>query len=138
MPLGILMMSALALASYTDVKRMEIPVWLFPLTVTVSVIYMVYSGNAPGFGNWLGLVCMAIPLGILCFAGKLGGGDLIMFAAIGFLIGDGFIVYVLILGAAGMVFFLFTGCKEQSYPLAPFALVSYIIFFIWRCLDVYY
>lgn len=82
-----LLMCAFLAASYTDLTRHEIPLWLFPGTLLIHICVGLAAMRPPGMGSLLGAAAMALPCAILCMAGSLGGGDLIMFTAAGFIIG---------------------------------------------------
>ena len=129
----VLIAAALAVASYTDLKRMEIPLWLFPSTVLIFAATALASGGEIGVMNWAGLACMAIPFLIMTIAGKMGGGDLIMFSALGFIMGlDEMIPYWVALTIVGTAAAAATGFGKKEIPIAPIAGVSYVVYFIWR------
>lgn len=88
-----------------------------------------------GFWNLIGLACMMLPTFTLAMTGNFGGGDVLMLSTIGLMLGEDVVGYVLVLAAISTGFFLMTKLRKKEYPIAPFALVSYIIFLFWRYLS---
>ena len=128
-----LIATALAVATRTDLKRMEIPLWLFPSTVLIYVAATLSLGGEIGVMNWTGLVCMAVPFLIMTLIGKMGGGDLIMFSALGFMMGlDEMIPYWIALTAVGTAAAAVSGFGKKEIPIAPIAGAAYVVYFIWR------
>lgn len=100
----ICMAVAYLIASYTDIKRREIPIWVFPSAVCLGTGIGYFTGNMPGLENVLGAVSIFVPALVLCLAGKMGGGDLIMFTATGFALGlTGVIVYAIVLMVSALL-----------------------------------
>ena len=97
-----LIATALAVATRTDLKRMEIPLWLVPFLIMTLI-------------------------------GKMGGGDLIMFSALGFMMGlDEMIPYWIALTAVGTAAAAVSGFGKKEIPIAPIAEAAYVVYFIWR------
>src|SRR5262249_6400200 len=120
----LVLMSLLAVASYTDLRRLTIPKWVsltvLALGLVVNVVRGAWLGSA-GLAGWvldgggvgLGLLdgllfaLAGFALGFVLFfvlwlLGTVGGGDVKLFAALGAWIGPGLTVAVL----AGTVLFL--------------------------------
>lgn len=95
---------------------------------------MLYMGQF-GFWNMIGLACMLIPTLVLATTGNFGGGDVLMLSTIGLMLGEDVAEYVVVLATISTVFFIITRIKNKEYPIAPFALVSYIIFLFWMYLS---
>ena len=122
---------SLLVAAYTDYRSRTIPVWLFPLTAVLFAMQTIWKDGSIAFGNILSLFCMFIPTFTLGIVGKMGGGDILMFSVIGFLLGYDLIIYIFILsGISTIYYFLILKSKNVECPLAPFALVSYVIYLI--------
>ena len=130
-----ILLVSLLVAAYTDYKTRTIPIWLFPLTVLLYSIQVVWTGGYIGTENILGFLCMFLPTLLLSINGKMGGGDVLMLSAIGFLLGYKLTVYVFIVSVISTLYFIIIlKFKKKECPLAPFALVAYILFLI---LEVY-
>ena len=130
----VLLFISLCIASYTDVRTRTIPVWLFPSVMVIGSGGMLYMGQF-GFWNMIGLACMLIPTLVLATTGNFGGGDVLMLSTIGLMLGEDVAEYVGVLATISTVFFIITRIKNKEYPIAPFALVSYIIFLFWMYLS---
>ena len=130
----VLLCISLCIASYTDVRTRTIPVWLFPSVMVIGSGGMLYMGQF-GFWNMIGLACMLIPTLVLATTGNFGGGDVLMLSTIGLMLGEDVAEYVVVLATISTVFFIITRIKNKEYPIAPFALVSYIIFLFWMYLS---
>ena len=83
----------------------------------------------------IGLACMMLPTFTLAMTGNFGGGDVLMFATVGLMLGENIVEYVLVLAVISTVFFLLTKLRKEEYPIAPFALVSYLIFLVCKMLS---
>lgn len=129
----LILLISLLIASYTDLKTKTIPLWLFPFTAVIDCGMLLYSGQFE-FWNMTGFACMMLPTFILAMTGNFGGGDILMFSVIGAILGEYIFQYALILAVVSTVFFIITRLKNKEYPIAPFALISYIIFLFWRYL----
>lgn len=130
----VLLFASLCIASYTDVKTRTIPVWLFPSVMVIGSGILLYMEQF-GYWNPIGLACMLIPTFVLATTGNFGGGDVLMLSAIGLMLGEDVVGYVVVLATISTGFFLLTKLRKKEYPIAPFALVSYIIFLFWRYLS---
>lgn len=130
----VLLLVSLCIASYTDVRTRTIPVWLFPSVMVIGSGVLLYMGQF-GFWNMIGLACMMLPTFTLAMTGNFGGGDVLMFATVGLMLGENIVEYVLVLAVISTVFFLLTKLRKEEYPIAPFALVSYLIFLVCKMLS---
>lgn len=130
----VLLFASLCIASYTDVKTRTIPVWLFPSVMVIGSGILLYMEQF-GYWNLIGLACMLIPTFALATTGNFGGGDVLMLSAIGLMLGEDVVGYVVVLATISTEFFLLTKLRKREYPIAPFALVSYLIFLVWKMLS---
>lgn len=139
----LVLLTAMAIAAVTDAVSGEIPVWLFPGALAITVIWWVLSGiPAISTNRVLGAAALFIPVLVLCLAGKMGGGDLIMFTVTGFLLGFYLLpAYMFWFGCAALiqvacmkVLHLLrhkTGhIMDAEVPIAPIAAGAYIILII--------
>lgn len=118
-----LLMIALLAATYTDLKNRMIPVWLFPQTLLVYLFLI-----RPDRYHLLGLT-IGIPVLFLCFIGKMGGGDLLMFLCVGYVIGICRLVYfAFCMSFVGALFFFIRKRKTDMIPLAPLVTGAYSLY----------
>lgn len=132
--IAIVLIPAFLYASYTDLKRREIPLWCFPACVLLFCLSEIILGTEKILFHIYGMLCMLIPTLIVSIFGSLGGGDIIMFSCIGFILGPydlAFYVYSLIFTCVA-AFLYFHG--EKEIPLAPSAGAAYLIYSLWRLL----
>lgn len=113
-------------ASITDYRTREIPIPLFP---SALVLYLVLNFGNVGLNSILGMLVMGLPLLVLSIKGKMGGGDLIMFAVTGFIVGFNNIpLFCACVSAVGTLYFVAVKFKNKVCPIAPLAMVAYFIF----------
>ena len=86
----------LLIAVYTDTKTMTIPIWLFPSSTLAAGFLLYYQHNLDR-GNFMGLIFLGIITFAMAITGILGGADVIMFAAIGFIMSYDTLTYLVIL-----------------------------------------
>lgn len=134
----IFLIPAFIYAAWSDLKNRTIPIWLFPGTMVFIFIYNFFTGKSVDLWNLIGFSCMFVPTMLAGMAGVLGGADIIMFSITGAILGKLTVSYVVILASLSTLFFLFSGLKNRTYPMAPFAMAAFIIFFVWRVIYVYY
>lgn len=139
-----------AIASYTDIKRKEIPIRLFP---SLLVFHLLLFHDEIGIENWLGLGATALVFLAMAIAGKIGGGDVIMFSVLGFILGlSQFASYMVVLTIVSLImipWLLLMNKKkrertlqgddrpqergrplEAEFPVAPIAGTSFCVWLI--------
>ncbi len=133
---GILFSSLLMAASYTDIKRREIPDAIPMFIALISLLNLKLSNQ---FGIVIGLPFL---IAAVLVEGSIGGGDIKLTGSIGMVLGFWKGIYGLILGLSFLVLFyllLILGSKIRkrqvvrnlSLPLAPFLGMGFmIIYFI--------
>lgn len=118
-----LLFIALCVATYTDYREYRIPVWLFPSTL---ILYLLMS--KPDANHVWGMI-IGLPILFLCLSGLMGGGDLLMFVTVGYVIGiKGILGLAYLMALIGNLFFLVNGKKDTLIPIAPFVTVSYFLY----------
>ena len=126
-----IILASLIIATVTDIRKREIPLWLFPIVIAVSTIintvYIVHDGTYLDIIMLVaGFLIFGIAAYILARKEKLGGGDVLMIATLGGSLG--FIraaETILISCVIGVIFILIT--KKRSIPYAPLLLIGFII-----------
>lgn len=121
----------LLIAVYTDTKTMTIPIWLFPSS-TLAVGFLLYYQHNLDRGNFMGLIFLGIITFAMAITGILGGADVIMFAAIGFIMSYDTLTYLVILTLICTIFWIFNNNAKKEYPMAPFILTAYILTLAWN------
>lgn len=145
MLLDYIVLAALLVASFTDIRRREIPLFLFPFSVFIVALYMWYK-DISFSGHIIIMLFMFTILMIYSFFIPFGGGDIIMLTSLAFIIGINeicsYLTCLLLVSSAFYPFYLFIQVilmkkkmKEvirNEIPLAPITTVSYIIFLFFK------
>jgi len=131
---GVLFSSLLLAASYTDIKRREIPDTICLLLVLTGFLKFSYQ-------NLLGIF-LALPFLIAAMLreNSIGGGDIKLTAALGFVLGFWKGIYGLIIGLTLLVVLYIMirissiirkkqVAKNLSMPLAPFLGIGFLIMY---------
>lgn len=131
---GLLFAMLLFIASIQDIRTREIPNWLSLALMSVGLIQVHF------FPAFIGLVIAGTPylLAAAISGGKIGGGDIKLMAACGFVLGPiGGIVQSIIgltlvlLFAIGIAFRSgFKNAKQTALPLVPFLAAGGLVSFI--------
>ncbi|MCR5479024.1 MAG: A24 family peptidase [Ruminococcus sp.] len=122
------MLLALSYAAYTDKKRGEIPIWLFPFLLAVFTLIRINEIN--WFDSLIGLFIGFVTFLAMALFFNGGGGDVIMMSAIGFICGVRPLLYISMLASGILLIFHLTHKDKKEVPYAPFVLLSYILFMI--------
>lgn len=124
---------ALLIASYTDWRKREIPLFLFPSIAILFIFKQILFENGVSEEYWtpfLILIAFQLPL---CIRGKLGGGDLIMLSCISLIIGVYEMMFlVFIISIVSLCVLIVYGKVNAKIPLAPIVMISYLIFLYTR------
>lgn len=131
---GVLFSSLLLAASYTDIKRREIPDTICLLLVLTGFLKFSYQ-------NLLGIF-LALPFLIAAMLKEksIGGGDIKLTAPVGFVLGFWKGIYGLIIGLTLLVVLYIMirissiirkkqVAKDLSMPLAPFLGIGFLIMY---------
>ena len=133
---GILFFSLLMIASYTDIRRREIPDAIPMLIALISLLNFKLTNQ---FGIVIGLPFL---IAAMLVKGSIGGGDIKLTGSAGMVLGFWKGIYGLILGLSLLVLFyvlLILGAEIRKrqvarnlpLPLAPFLGIGFmIIYFI--------
>ena len=131
---GVLFSSLLLVASYTDIKRREIP-------DTVCVLLVLTGFLKFSFQNLLGIfVALPFLIAAILKEKSIGGGDIKLTAAVGFVLGFWKGIYGLIIGLTLLISFYIMlrilliirkkqVAKNLSMPLAPFLGIGFLIMY---------
>lgn len=122
------MLIGLVLASITDTKKREIPIWLFPSLVAVYITLHVAMGTMQWINSLVGLFIGALAFTIAALFFQGGGGDILMMSAIGFVYGPVILSHITIGASIGCICY-YCITKQKNIPYAPIVLISYILCF---------
>lgn len=136
--------SLLIVVTFIDLKEMIIPDILIILILVISVIYKIllyilYS-KSPDLLNSIGGLVLSSLLFILIIIvskGGMGGGDVTLIGALGFILGIKRIFLTIflsfILGAIISIFLLITKIKgrKDPIPFGPFIILGFFIVIFW-------
>lgn len=125
----IIFLIALVIASYTDVKTREIPLRVFPIeTVIVFMYYILIHERLKD--HFIGALIMFLLFFVSSLFGMMGGGDVIMMSAAGFVIGiQDMILFTICMAVTGTIIVIIMR-KKGKQPMAPFVLAAFILFLI--------
>ena len=116
------------IASITDIKKREIPIFLFPLfTVLFFIInHSVIHPIDSLFGFLIGLISFSI----LAWKFSGGGGDIIMMSCIGAAYGTKILSHIVIISSFMILLYYLIIKKpkntKRTVPYAPFVTISFI------------
>lgn len=131
---GVLFSSLLLAASYTDIKRREIPDTVCVLLVLTGFLKFSYL-------NLLGIfVALPFLIAAMLKEKSIGGGDIKLTATVGFVLGFWKGIYGLIIGLTLLILFYIMVkissiirkkqvVKNLSMPLAPFLGIGFLIMY---------
>ena len=131
---GVLISSLLLVASYTDIKRREIPDTVCVLLVLTGFLKFSYT-------NLLGIfVALPFLIAAMFKEKSIGGGDIKLTAAVVFVLGFWKGIYGLIIGLTLLILFYIMlrissiirkkqVAKNLSMPLAPFLGIGFLIMY---------
>ena len=130
-----ILFAALIYAAYTDLKRREIEIWLFP-SVIMAYLLLFLHNDEPLPVHIIGGLLMGLPSLFAAMLNKLGGGDVLLYGAVGFVLGlteAGVLFSVIVLAQFSFaVIFVQVAkveiSKEKEVPMAPLILVSYLTY----------
>lgn len=118
-------------AAYTDIKTLEVPLWIFPSIIFLRSLSFISRNNHEQL--IMGLICGTVLFFIFFLISilgqQLGGADCLIVAAIGYTM-DFYGLYAVIIGlflSIPYTAYMKVSHKEHVYPLVPFLLSGVII-----------
>ena len=122
------MLIAMIIASITDMKKKEIPIFLFPLFTTIFIT--INHAVIHPIDSLLGFVIGAISFSILAWKFSGGGGDIIMMSCIGAAYGTKILSHIIIISSILiLVYYIIMKIQKETkrtVPYAPFVTISFI------------
>lgn len=130
-----ILFAALIYAAYTDLKRREIEIWLFP-SVIMAYLLLFLHNDEPLPVHIIGGLLMGLTSLFAAMLNKLGGGDVLLYGAVGFVLGlteAGVLFSVIVLAQFSFAVIFVQVAKveipkEKEFPMAPLILVSYLTY----------
>lgn len=122
------MLLALSYSAYTDKKRGEIPIWLFPFLLAIFLLFRFNEIN--WFDSLIGLFIGFVTFLAMAVFFNGGGGDVIMMSSIGFICGVKPLLYISMIASVILLIYYSFHKNKKEVPYAPFVLIAYIIFLI--------
>ena len=122
--IALLTFTAICIASYYDAKKRIIPLWIFPGIFIITLILKIAMGAELRW-DFMGMAIVLLAALIATLDG-MGGGDVIMFSVISFVIGSRNIIPFFLLIAAILLLYVITykfvlkKKGKMQVPLAPF------------------
>lgn len=118
----------LGIASYYDIKTLEIPLYLFLVPIALQIVQIVVSGTS--FQIYL----IASVLTFMLFyafskMSQFGGGDVLLLTSIAFVEGE-FVIWAALLSflcCLPYTIWMKVKKKEKAYPFAPFLFLGALI-----------
>lgn len=131
------MITALCVASVTDIRTKKIPIPTFPLAFVICLLIRIHAGTL-SVNHWMGFGILAVIAFNLCILSSFGGGDLLMMSTVGFATGaTGAIPFCLLSAVLSIGVFVFLVAKHQEVKrvaMAPVVLASYCATVLFTCL----
>ncbi len=118
--------------SLWDLNHKEIP-YTCSIIIAVLGIISIFTSHIPWYEHLIGAVIVALPFGVLCFLGAMGGGDVQLMAAAGLLLGWSIVPSALIGIVLGAIFGLIVKAVTKSNVIVfgPFLSVGIFAGFLW-------
>jgi Flp pilus assembly protein protease CpaA len=116
-----LLFAILALATWTDLRRREVPAWLSLGSIVGGLTVGLILGRGAPAAAFLGLVVGVVPLSPFVALGAFGGADLLLLAAIGTWEGWAFVLRVIWwMAMAGAVLAVIAWRRgSRTFPYVP-------------------
>lgn len=124
MVVAIVFFSLLIVLSCIDIDHMEIPYWCTISIAVLGIATFFTEPNMPWWEHFAGAAVIAVPFAILALFGGMGGGDVQLMAASGFVLGWKIVpsaVIGVVVGAVYGLIVLFVSSrftKEQSAKIS--------------------
>lgn len=125
----LLLSFVMMIASYFDIKKRIIPNWINVIILTIGLI------NLELVKSMVGLIMVPLPFLFVALLKKesIGGGDIKLIGALGFVIGLSYSYSLLMISLVFAIIFNFrynlnkVAYTELKFPFAPFINLSWII-----------
>lgn len=129
---ALLLFPVLITLSLWDIDRKEIP-YTCSILIALMGVVSIFTSQIPWYEHLIGAVIVAVPFGILCFLGAMGGGDVQLMAAAGLLLGWSIVPSALIGIIIGAIFGVFVKAvtKSNLIVFGPFLSMGIFAGYLW-------
>lgn len=114
MVVAVIFFSLLIVLSCIDVDWLEIPYWCTISIAVLGIATFFTEPNMPWWEHFVGALAIAVPFAVLALFGGMGGGDVQLMAACGFVLGFKIVPAAIIGIVLGAVYGLIVKCKNSS------------------------
>lgn len=127
-----LLFPALVVLSLWDIEKKEIP-YACSIFIAVLGIISIFTSKVPWYEHLIGAVIVAVPFGIMCYFGAMGGGDVQLTAAAGLLLGWNIVPSVMIGIILGAIFGIIVKVLTKSSVIVfgPFLSLGIMAGYLW-------
>lgn len=122
----------LIILSLWDMDHKEIP-YTCSILIALMGIVSIFTSQVPWYEHLIGAVIIALPFGVLCFFGAMGGGDVQLMAAAGLLLGWSVVPAAMVGIILGALFGILVKAvtKKNVIVFGPFLSIGIGIGFLW-------
>ena len=124
MVVAIVFFSLLIVLSCIDIDHMEIPYWCTISIAVLGIATFFTEPNMPWWEHFAGAAVIAVPFAILALFGGMGGGDVQLMAASGFVLGWKIVPSAVIGVVVGAVYGLIVLCVSSRFTKEQSAKIS--------------
>lgn len=122
----------LIILSLWDMDHKEIP-YTCSILIALMGIVSIFTSQVPWYEHLIGAVIIAVPFGVLCFFGAMGGGDVQLMAAAGLLLGWSVVPAAMVGIILGALFGILVKAvtKKNVIVFGPFLSIGIGVGYLW-------
>lgn len=122
----------LIILSLWDMDHKEIP-YTCSILIALMGIVSIFTSQVPWYEHLIGAVIIAVPFGVLCFFGTMGGGDVQLMAAAGLLLGWSVVPAAMVGIILGALFGILVKAvtKKNVIVFGPFLSIGIGVGYLW-------
>lgn len=131
----VLMFSALVVSTVTDIKRGEIPLFVFSLFGIACFSFQLIAGVFRIENILYGILVFGLYF-VIAYFFQGGGGDAIFMSILAFVIRDEILIIMLIAHLLFLIpsFYAKMNKKREMLPFAPYVFTAYVIYYVYMFL----
>lgn len=129
---ALILFPVLIILSLWDLDHKEIP-YTCSIIIAVMGVVSIFTSQVPWYEHLIGAVIVAVPFGVLCFLGAMGGGDVQLMAAAGLLLGWSIVPSALVGIIIGALFGIVVKAVTKSNVIVfgPFLSIGIFVGYLW-------
>lgn len=129
---GAILFPVLVILSLWDIDHKEIP-YTCSILIALMGFVSIFTSQVPWYEHLIGAVIIAVPFGVLCFFGAMGGGDVQLMAAAGLLLGWSVVPAAMVGIILGALFGILVKAvtKKNVIVFGPFLSIGIGVGFLW-------